>query len=285
MSFTLEVTFHGLCLFTPDPTSTPRRMFVLMTRTPRGPAVPEHLLTVAYDGPAVRLDPGEELRFTNLADGGVSPVLPAGIVDLTAAQGMRVGRDTVEANPRSDLRSRVVLTDGQLERTGGEACWLFGPRKEPMTDRVRLRTTVPADSLAWEVRDFAGNLLRPLPGAAPGGDGVVRIDITHMVPCHDECASPVPRPSNGHEPEHFQAFHALLDGAASLPLPQLTDCDDDEGQIRAIAHRLIGRLRVDGLLTQQHTTSASLYSCMVAGAQLALQQPLGQTLMDLRDLR
>ncbi|HEX6748548.1 MAG TPA: hypothetical protein VF092_14720 [Longimicrobium sp.] len=238
--FTLNVTFHGLCLFVRPSPGHPE-MFVLFPKTPR-PDVPKHDLDIRFNGTPETLKQGEELRFLNLPGNGGPTTLPAGVANLKAGYVRPVHGSHVGPNPNSNLRARALLPDGSLTPGAERDCWRIGTREEAMTDHVLWSATVPdASELRWAVHRFNGSFVRELP-PVPATGGEVRIAINH----HDPESEPIPRPDPGYEPRHFAAYLALLHQGTGLPLPRL----------------------LDECPSLRPPESASLYSCMVAGGEL-----------------
>lgn len=254
----LEVTFHGLFLFARVPGANPATFYVLLPKTPR-PTVPKHEVTILFDAGRTTLNAGEELRFTNLPNAGAPAGFPKGIANLKSAHGKFVGLDNVGNSPRLELRARAILRDGKF-RVGQRACWKVGGNDEEMAVTVVWDVNAPTENeLRWEVVDFDGNLVRTLP-IIPAPHGTVAIQISHM----DSDSTGGPRPPNGFEPPHFEAYHALLDDGGGLKLPSLQNCAAGPGPISGE----VDERHIHVHPHAPHDVSATLYSCMVAGGEV-----------------
>jgi len=247
MSFTLRITFSGLCLFVPEPTSggTTGRMHVLMPGMfGEDCGADRHVAALAYDTghlaaagtptgvTALAKLSGEQ--FTPVAGEEANLAFCSHIVDLREITQRPVDPDHLGADEKKLLAARVTLGAGRITRVAPGVCWEWRPGEfRPIANRVE-----------WEILDVEGEQLTLVSEPIGGGgeqkalgtlypmNGVVNLVVYHETPQElppeplPVSRQPVPAP--GFIPHHFSAYYTLFGGPVPNVLPRywgkLEDC-------------------------------------------------------------
>jgi len=273
MAFTLRITFSGLCLFVPEPTSGGTgRMHVLMPGMFGHHHSPEdrHVPVVVYDAGAL-VEGGPSLgvpalaRITgytlSLGEGDTaSTSLCSQIVDLAEITGRSVDPDHLGPDDKKKLTARVTLHAGAIARVAPGVCWEMRPGEfRPIAHRVE-----------WEIEDFPGDSLalvgEPLGGGGTARDlgtlyprdGLLSIEILHETP-QELPPEPLafehhPLPTPGEHPRHFAAFYTLFGEPVPIVLPRFWGMLEDAPPMPG------------GCPEIPPDAGAYAYNCLVAGA-------------------
>jgi hypothetical protein len=240
MAFTLRITFSGLCLFVPEP-STPGggtgRMRVLMPgmlgHHHCGPD--RHVPVLSYDAgylvqggpllgvPTIAKFTGHEI--TPVAGASASTHLCGQIVDLKQVTGRPVDPDHLGADTKHKLAGRVNLGGGGITRVAPGVCWEWRPGEfRPIAHRVEWEIPdMPGDSLTLSAEPIGGGGVPKVLGTLYPSNGRLNLDVLHE-PVQD-LIDPVPEhhqtpPMPGQTPPHFTAFYALFGGPVPVVLPR-----------------------------------------------------------------
>jgi hypothetical protein len=248
MSFTLRITFSGLCLFVPEATDTggAGRMHVLLPGMSGHHHSPEdrHVAALSYDagylvegGPLLGVTALGGLTGYTLEFGSgeaASLALCSQIADLREVTGRGVDPDLLDADTGQKLVARVTLGAGAITRVAPGMCWEWHPGEfRPMACKVE-----------WEILDFSGDSLtvtaQPLGGGGAAKElgtlypveGRVNLEVLHETP-QDLPPDPLPlehQPmlERGENAKHFSAYFGLFGEPVPIVLPRfwgpLDDC-------------------------------------------------------------
>ena len=254
--FTLEITFRCMCCFVPDERTG--SMHVLMPdirgheHAGHGDPSPidPHVVRIIYpkEGGSLLNGKAEALAMEEWAlelpggGGRASLSLPTALVDLCPVAGPV---SPVLLGERRDPRviSRIALHAGGVTKHTSGAIWSFNGLVREMAQEIIW--TIPdldGDRLTWrrtrlktEGPPSAADV-EELPAIFPAEDGVVRLQVHHVV------ASDFPRPDDTRRPEfsaanvaaHFAAHYSLFDHPRSRPHPVFFDDIEDSPTITCI---------------------------------------------------
>lgn len=256
MAFTLRVSFRCMCFFVPDPDTG--RMYVLMPDTQGhehhghgGHGVDPHVVRIIYPtqsggsllgGTADILEmEGWELVLPGTG-AGAGLGLPDALVNLSATAGpVRPGLLAAHRDPK--IIARIVLDAGGATGHESGAKWIFGGEVREMAQEIIW--TVPdleGDRLTWRRTrlkaegepDGEGDV-EDLPPLTPAEDGVIRLEVYHVL------ASDFPAASEPRMPEvsseHFAAYYDLFTTPGSRPLPKFKEEIKESPTITCIVGR------------------------------------------------
>ena len=217
MSFTLQITFRGMCFYVPDPGE--KRMHVLMPATgDHGHGMEPHHALLAFPGrpiESVSLD-GRELDLSGLRTEGEALNLPPGVADLWVNAGLKIDPVQLGPTPRASVAARLRLPGGSTAKQGPSAGWKFrddGP-VEILTNEVTLTWQVPATSLELQTRPLAGG--KPdAPLSLEPEEGMIRLVVSYL-PEREP-----PNPRVGDPAPHFECHYALFEPTVTGPSPRL----------------------------------------------------------------
>jgi len=240
----LEIEFHCLCFFVPDPAN--QTVHVLMPRTPgheshggggrerdetggggkggEGEDEHGHPHVVRMFHRSFR-EEGEDKKgrpmegFTlvlggasGTADTSLRPEKPRQeeVVDLTHATGITLGRELIEDLGHSGVVSRVILRSGYIKAMNSDTTWTLRRREIDMAYKVVWCIDgITEEQVRWEPEEIDGRK-PPFTRLSDLGEhnGVHRLQIAHMT------ADAMPPGRSGtlsaHAVrEHFKAFYAL----------------------------------------------------------------------------
>ncbi|HEX8831437.1 MAG TPA: hypothetical protein VF705_09745, partial [Longimicrobium sp.] len=239
--FTLEIAFRCMCCFVPDERTG--RMHVLMPDT-RGhehaghggrSEVDPHAVNIVYpkEGGSLLEGTAEVLAMEDWtleidADAGAANLkLPTELVDLCPVGGT-ISRSLLGDKRDPRVISRITLGRGSATHQVSGAYWQFNGEKRKM-----------AQEIIWTIPDIAGDRLtwsrtrltsRGTPGAEdiealpdlfPADDGVLRLEVHHVL------ASDFPRADPDRKPEvsaaHFAAYYNLCENPSRRELPRFIE--------------------------------------------------------------
>ena len=250
---TINIEFHGLSVFVMGKDNA---MYVVFPGTSEGM---KHHALVAYDsddvergivGPLVGFNKCE-LLFGGVPSSTLPTSFPDGIVNLTTTKRGRVDKDDLkEVVSSKRVNARVKLTAGRFDPLPSRlACWDFGDEgHKAMTDLVHWRITIPQKQIVLQRRVLKSKDVQDFVYFRKDLTEL-NISVHHIFPEDD----PLWVPGSGKPPKHFHAYHDALKGGNKID-PKFVD----DGP----CHALLG---TKGLRARR---SATLYSCMVAGAEV-----------------
>jgi hypothetical protein len=267
----IKITFSGLCCFVPRTTPDGTTMNVLLPQTPvpseNGfPEVPNHIAQIYQNDQPLSPLVGKQLQIITPGHApNASGELKQGVADLTALYGNHVKPHLLGTAPGDDLRARVLLPGGEMVPSPQQLHWRVGNHSGVlMTFVVQWRFPNAPDNTLIQVSDFDGGNASTLP-ASPDEHGTVTFIIDHHVDPLGDFGTHVPC---GFESAHFRAFHKLLIGGDSLPLPSLEDCDGLPLWFEPHSkHRHIFTIDPTHETADDFMVSPNIYTCLVAGAQ------------------
>jgi hypothetical protein len=240
MAFTLRITFSGLCLFVPEPTSGPAtgRMHVLLPGM-GGHAhhgADRHVPVLSYDaGYLVPGGPSLGVPALALLEGGVMTVVDGDgaslavcnqVVDLGEVTGRGVDPDHLGPDNRKKLVSRVTLGAGAMTRVAPGACWEWRPGEfRPIAHRAEWEIpNMPGDSVTFTTIPLSGGGAARDLGTLYARDGRINVDLYHE-PQEELPPSPAPldhgkMPMPGDPAAHFTAYYGLFGAPVPVVLPR-----------------------------------------------------------------
>lgn len=241
MAFTLRITFSGMCLFVPEP-STPGgstgRMHVLMPGMSghhHHCGLDRHVPMLSYDaGSLVQGGPllgvRAVARFTGhelvpVEGDAASTALCGHIVDLKQVTGRPVDPDHLNGDIKKKLAARVTLGAGGITRVAPGVCWEWRPGEfRPIAHQVEWEIpNVQGDSLTLHAEPIGGGGAPKVLGTLYPSNGLLSLEVLHE-PVQD-VVDPVPvhhqePPMRGQTPPHFTAFYDLFGGPVPVVLPR-----------------------------------------------------------------
>lgn len=224
MSFTLQITFRGMCFFVPDPEE--KRIHVLMPATgDHAHGLDPHHARLSVPGGQV--DPlsldGCELDLSELRPGSATLALPPGVADLWRHAGLKIDREQLGPTPRPSVAARLRLPGWTTAKQGPSAPWKFtalGP-VEMLTNEVALTWTLPEGSLDLHIRPLVAGKPETSLTLEPEG-GVIQLVVRYL-PDHEPA-----KPGPGDPAPHFACHYSLFENAMARPLPRLHKLGDEK---------------------------------------------------------
>lgn len=232
MSFDLEISITGLCLFVPDG----KRLHVLLMNHHHA----RHHARLIYDkvyeqnptDQVLRCQPldGFALILENLGNVIEQDVeLPPEIVKLHEISGAcKVPRRYLEGGPQPEVSARITLGSGGFAGIGPKARWKVTERPIAGKWTGEITTTVK-----WTISGIEGDQLRDqwrfldlatgqdgfkLPLYPDADSGVIRIEIYNSLP---EDLPPVTRtrwPEREDRAEHFESYFSVCGAPPVVPV-------------------------------------------------------------------
>lgn len=217
MSFTLQITFRGMCFYVPDPAE--KRMHVLMPATgDHAHGMDPHYARLSF--PRRPLDPvsldGRELDLSGIGPVSGTLALPPGVANLGTVAGVKVDREQLGPAPRASVAARLRLPPWADAKQGPSAGWKFSEDSpvQRLTNLVLLTWTLPGESLDLHIRPLVTGkpdtslTLEPV-------DGVIELEVSYLPAQEPEDPKP------GEPAPHFECHYALFQDAMPRPVPRL----------------------------------------------------------------
>ena len=218
-SFTLEITFSGLCMFVPS--QDQQRMHLLMPVTHHHPHEMRVLYHPAYDmgtGTPNQSQPPQVLELAGEAielvgTGALNATLKPGIGNASTICGKKVPPDLLTGAPQGAVAARVSLTSGDYTLNDG-LIWDIDGVETELASIATWTMTLPQDDLTLSLNGVT-RTLHPI-------DGRIAILVFHVPPAEFPAVLPLEPltftcPDVGIEAAHFGAFLDLLQCSADLP--------------------------------------------------------------------
>jgi len=217
MSFSLQITFRGMCYYVPDPAE--KAMHVLMPSTgDHAHGLDPHHALLSFPGRP--LDPesldGRQLDLSGLRAESETLALPPGVADLWHHAGLKIDREQLGPTPRASVVARLRLPGGSTAKQGPSAGWKFrddGPI-EILTNEVTLTWTLPGHSLDLHIRPLVVGKPDTSLTLEPEG-GVIQLMVSYL-PEREP-----PNPRMGDPAPHFECHYSLFQNAMARPVPRL----------------------------------------------------------------
>ncbi|HEX8246206.1 MAG TPA: hypothetical protein VF541_22030 [Longimicrobium sp.] len=228
MSFTLRVSFHGMCLFVREGTQA---LHVLMPATggvadEDGCGCPPHSPRLIFDSAYLRprqtaLDHAlvhcsmqkKTLAFPQ-AGSTLDSTLPAGLAKVG-----QVRPDVLSGQNTDLVAARVLLRNGSLSDYAKGDCWSWKGQLQRLSHIIEWTVgDLPGDSLALPLQGLTGAAAGSVPALHPV-DGVVELEVWHAP--HSELPPDYiipPPPAFRGAAQHFSSYGKLLQ-AGTLELP------------------------------------------------------------------
>ncbi|HSU13465.1 hypothetical protein [Longimicrobium sp.] len=230
MSFTLRVSFHGMCLFVRDGTQA---LHVLMPATGGAEegdgcgCVEQHSPRLIFDSAYLRpqqtgLDDAlvhcsmlnKALEFPQ-AGNALDNTLPAGLAKVG-----EVRADVLDGTNTDLVSARVLLRNGSLSDYAKGDCWTWQGQLQRLSHIIEWSITdVPGDSLSLSLQGLSGAFAGSVPTLHPV-DGVVEVEVWHAPHTElppDYIIPPPPAARGG--AQHFSSYGKLLQ-AGTVDLPE-----------------------------------------------------------------
>jgi hypothetical protein len=244
-AFDLELRFHGICLFVPDPAAGTLAVLMPATGLPGDdPNVPQHVSMLALD--TAYLQPGSpsthglwalaQIDGQHLTIEGAGQPHYGSLPEVLANIGIVAQRPVEPAafgnNPPANLlAARIGLRSGACTGTGPVQCFAFPPGlpSRPLTSVIHWTMRVDQAQLDLRPVAFAGQTATAIPPLYPIG-GRIQIDVYHTE--RQELPPDPMEPPEG-DPEtmmHFGAFYVLF-GLPPGPVPVPEPCDFIDGEL------------------------------------------------------
>lgn len=246
MTFTLRITFSGLCLFVPEAVggAATGRMHVLMPGMfgHHHHGTDRHIAALSYDAGSL-VQGGPVLGVPSLATlSGLALEFGSGdtaelglcghIPDLREITGRGVDPDQLGPDTRGKLASRVTLRAGRITGVAPGVCWEWRPGEfRPIAHKVEWEIPrVKGDRLAvMATRLGGGGAPKSLGTLFPTG-GRLNLEVYHDT-TENLPPEPVPIaqqaiPAPGEHPRHFSAFYDVFGDSVPTLLPRYrgNDC-------------------------------------------------------------
>jgi len=218
-SFTLEVTFSGLCMFVPS--QDKQRMHVLMPVTHHHPHEMRVLYHPAYDTGTGNPNKSEPPQVMELAGeaielagaGTLDATLKPGIGNASNICGRKVPPELLTGPPQGPVAARVSMTSGDYTLSDG-LIWDIDGADTELSNIATWTMTLPEAELTLSLNGEK-RTLHPI-------DGRIAILVFHVPPTEFPAVVPLEPytfvcPPVGTEAHHFPAFYDLLKCTHDLP--------------------------------------------------------------------
>jgi hypothetical protein len=240
-TYTLTITFVGLCLFYGEPNvDSPEVMHVLLP--PEIPGMGTHVAMLCYQSSYLQPSGtgGGDWQQTSLAGADLELTghgRPDTALDVTALPNIFAGsqrginREVLDPDAGKWLAARVRLKAGSCTGYGLGSCWWYPDQqtKQMMANGLTWTIELHQDSLDLALAPFDGGAARALPTLYPDASGNIALSIYHTIEA-DLPPAPVtgPAPEKGSKEPDFAAYYSVLEGPldANWPVPSYygTDC-------------------------------------------------------------